>query len=147
VIAIGTTVTLASWSDQEWVFAGDGLGGPGIATQTFEMQQNVSSPYSNTAGNWIDRETNPGSSLTFGPGALALTPGDSVYAPVSIRTTAASIAGNLVLAGAAPATGVTTSDDGTLWNAITVRVAASTTTTTCNLAAFSAPAKRLGRDR
>lgn len=140
VIALGATATLASWSDQEWVYAGDGLGGPGVATKVFEVQQNVSAPYANTAGNWVDRESNPGSSLTFGPGALALTPGDSVYAPVAIRSTASSIAGRLVLAGAVPASGTTITDDGTLWNAITVRVAASQSTTTCDAAAFSVPA-------
>ena len=139
LVAAGTSVTLASWSDEEWVFAGNGVGGPGVATETFEIQQNVSSPYVGTTSNWVDRESNPGSSLTFGTGALKLSPGSTIYAPVGIRSTADSIAGKLVLAPAVASTGVTTTDDGTLWNAIGVRVAASESSTTCDATSFAAP--------
>lgn len=143
VIGLGLSVTLASWSDSEWVFAGDGLGGPGLATQRFEVQQNTSSPFSDVTANWADRETNPGGSLTFSTGALSLSPGVPVYAPVSIRTTADSIAGAVSLENAVAATGVTITDDGALWNAVAVRVAASQTNTTCAASSFSAPANVL----
>lgn len=138
VVGVGLTATLASWSDQEWVSAGNGLGGPGVATNSFEVQQNVSSPFSDATGQWIDRESNPGSSLTFSTGALALSPGTSVYAPVALKTTAASIAGELSLAAPVASTGVTVTDPGDLlWNAIDVRVAASQSSATCSAAAFT----------
>lgn len=120
VVGLGAAYTLASWNDSEWVWGGAD-GAPGVGTSTFEVNQNTSSPFSNAA--WVDQETNPGGELTFTPGALALTPGDTVYAPVSLRTEADSIAGNVTLQGAVAATGITVEDDGqSLWNAIDVSV-------------------------
>lgn len=118
--------------------AGNGLGGPGLATSSFEVQQNVSSPFSDTTGAWTDRETGPGSSLTFTTGALALSPGSTVYTPVALKTTAPSIAGKLALKAAVAATGVTVNDPSNLlWSAMDVRVAASESLTTCSAASFT----------
>ena len=138
VLGLGATVTLAAWTDTEWVFAGNAAGdGPGLGTSSFEVEQNTTSPY--TEATFVQNESNPGGALTFGVSALSLTPGDSVYAPVALRTVAGSIAGTVTLQPAAPATGLAVTDaNQALYNALTVRVAVSPTTTTCNAAAFTA---------
>jgi predicted ribosomally synthesized peptide with SipW-like signal peptide len=103
VLGLGATATLAAWNDSEWVFGGNAAGtGPGVGTSTFEVEQNTASPY--VAAGFAQFETNPGDALIFGLDALALTPGDAVYAPVALRTVDESIAGDLTLQAAVPAT-------------------------------------------
>lgn len=138
VLGLGATVTLAAWTDTEWVFAGNAAGdGPGLGTSVFEVEQNTTNPY--TEGSFVEDETNPGGAVQFGVSALTLTPGDAVYAPVALRTTVGSIAGTVTLQPAVPATGITVTDaDQALFDALTLRVAVSTTTTTCDAAAFAA---------
>ncbi|PZF53289.1 acyl-CoA dehydrogenase [Curtobacterium sp. MCSS17_008] len=135
----GVGYTLASWTDTEWVFGGNGDDGAGVGTSTFEVEQNVTgAPY--TAG-WAQSETNPGQAMTFTAEALALSPGDATYAAVALRTVAGSVAGDVRLASAVPADGVTAADaDDVLWDALQVRVAVTATTTTCDAAAFADPA-------
>lgn len=142
VIGVGGSFTLASWTDSEWVFAGDGTGGPGVGTSTFEVQQDASNP---PAGTFNDFETNPGDALSFGIGALALSPGTTTYAPVALRTTSASIGGTLDLKAAVAATGITATvpavldGPGTgLWNALTLQVVVDDAPYTCDAAAMSA---------
>jgi predicted ribosomally synthesized peptide with SipW-like signal peptide len=136
VLGLGSTATLAAWTDTEWVFGGTG-NDAGVGTSSFEVEQNVVAPFHTTA--FVQDETNPGQALTFGLNALSLTPGDSVYAPVALRTVANSVAGNLTLEPAVPAAGVAVVDAGVagvaggdLWNALTVRVWVSGTTFTCD---------------
>lgn len=139
VLGLGITATLAAWTDSEWVFGGDADGtGPGLGTSTFEVEQNVSSPYD--AAEFAQDETNPGQDLTFTAGALALTPGTSVYAPVALRTVAGSVAGTVVLQDSEPAVGAglaAVDAGGALLGALTLRVAVSTTPTACDAAAFT----------
>ena len=137
VVGVGATYTLASWSDSEWVWGGgSGANDPGVGTSTFEVQQDTTSPYADP-GTFADFESNPGKKLTFSTGALALTPGDTIYAPVALRTRADSIAGTVTLQGAVPATGVSVADaGGNLWSALRVTVyTASGTTPPSNCAA------------
>jgi predicted ribosomally synthesized peptide with SipW-like signal peptide len=145
VLGLGATATLAAWNDSEWVFGGNAAGtGPGVGTSTFEVEQNASSPY--VASPFIQSEENPGNALIFGVDALALSPGDSVYAPVALRTVDGSLGGNVTLQPAVPANetrflAATRSNDpdGLLLDALEVRVSVlADATVTCNLAAFSA---------
>ncbi|HEV7951411.1 MAG TPA: SipW-dependent-type signal peptide-containing protein, partial [Glaciihabitans sp.] len=148
VLGLGATVTLAAWNDAEWITGGfdsdgDGIADtPGVGTSIFEVQQNVSSPYVDSE--WADRETNSGGPLTFTTGNLSLTPGEAVFAPVSLTTTATSVAAEtLTLAAATPAAGVTAVDaDSLLFNALELRVVVNTSADTdapvaCAAAAFS----------
>lgn len=98
VIGVGATYTLASWTDSEWVWGG-AEGEAGIGTSEFNVQQNTTLPFADGDDdeNWVDRASNPGDELTFSTGALSLTPGDTIYAPVSLRSAAGSIAGTLTL--------------------------------------------------
>ncbi|SFH27428.1 SipW-cognate class signal peptide [Cryobacterium levicorallinum] len=133
VLGLGTTATVAAWTDTEWVFGGaSGTGdNAGVGTSSFEVEQNVVIPFDTAA--FVQDETNPGQALTFGLDALSLTPGDSVYAPVALRTVTNSVAGNLMLEPAVAATGVTVVDSGAaLWSALTLQVWASETAFTCN---------------
>lgn len=141
VIGVGGAFTLASWTDSEWVFAGNGTGGPGVGTSTFEVQQDASNP---GPGTFADFEANPGDSLSFGAGALSLSPGDTVYAPVALRTTTASIGGTLDLLGAVAATGVTATAPSVLdapgtglWSALTLQVVVDDESYTCDSAAMT----------
>lgn len=131
VLGLGATMTLAVWNDSEWVYGGADTDGdgivdvPGVGTSTFEVQQNTSTPYSDTA--WIDAEVSPGGGLNFTLDALSLTPGDTVYAPVSLTTTATSVAvADLTLVGAVDSQPVATSadPDGALLAALDLRVVA-----------------------
>lgn len=124
VVGLGATYTLASWNDAEWVWGGAD-GDPNVGTSSFNVQQNAASPYTNTG--WADFETNPGDELTFTTGALALTPGDTIYAPVALQTETGSVAGTVELQGAVPAAGITVVDDaGSLWDAIRATVYTAT---------------------
>lgn len=151
VLGLGATMTLAVWNDSEWVFGGadlDGDGtidGPGVGISTFEVQQNTSFPYDDTA--WTDAELAPGGALDFTLDALSLTPGDVVYAPVSLTTTDGSVAAaDISLAGAVAATlpaGAAPAVDagGLLFAALDLRVVVATTADTdvpavCDAALF-----------
>ncbi|WP_144710459.1 acyl-CoA dehydrogenase [Curtobacterium pusillum] len=140
LVVEGLGYTLASWTDTEWVFGGDGTGGGGVATSGFEVEQNVTAPFS--AAGFTSDETNPGQALRFTVRALALSPGTATYAPVALRTTPDSIAGDLALRAAVPADGVAVTDaDGALWGALHVRVATATSTSAaCDATAFQDPA-------
>lgn len=134
VIGVGATYTLASWNDSEWVWGG-ASGDAGIGTSTFEVQQDASAPFT-APGTWADFETNPGDELTFSIGALALSPGSTVYAPVALRTTADSVAGTVTLRGAVAASGVAVDDaSGLLWDAVRVTVYTATGATPPNACA------------
>lgn len=124
-VGVAGLVTLAAWNDNEWVFGGtSGDGGDGVGTSQFNVQQNAwegtSAP---TTAGFADFETNPGDALIFNVNPTGLTPGDTIYAPVALKTTANSIAGGLQLTPAVAAAGKTAVDDaGALWNALTYSV-------------------------
>lgn len=120
VLGIGGTLTLAAWTDTEWVYGGTGATGglPGIGTSTFEVLQNTTSPFDADAANWASDEPSPGGGLRFGPGALALSPGETVYAPVALTTDDDSDGGELLLQQLTPPAGY----DQALWDALTLAV-------------------------
>jgi len=134
VLGVGATATLAGWIDTEWVFGGNGAGGPGIGTSTFEVQQSTVAPFTS----FTDRETNPGGEIVFTPDALSLAPGVTTYAAMALRTTADSTRGEVELQQAVPATGVTVNDpDGLLFAALEVAVATDDAPFTCDTTAFA----------
>lgn len=138
VLGVGATATLASWSDTEWVSASIDGETPAVGTSSFEVLQNTTRPYVDTAGNWRHAEDNPGSALLFSPGALALSPGSSVYAPVALRTDAGSTAGTVQLAAAVAAADITVADaGGHLWSALVVRVSTRSSAFACDSSAFA----------
>ncbi len=143
----GVGYTLASWTDTEWVFGGNGNGGPGVGTSTFEVEQNVTG----LPAGWTQAETDPGQEMTFTADAIALSPGDATYAGVTLRTVAGSVAGNVEVQPAVRAAGVAAVDAGDLlWDALQVRVAATAAGVPCDAAAFTATTivrDRTARDR
>lgn len=133
VIGVGAAATLAAWNDNEWVVGGTGPDSPGIGTSQFEVSQNRDQ--SPTAGStWSNHETEPvAGSLTFTIDPLALTPGDSIYAPVALQTTADSIAGTVTLQAPIESTAVTANDPtDILWGALQYSVKATETATDCD---------------
>jgi predicted ribosomally synthesized peptide with SipW-like signal peptide len=133
VLGVGVTATLAAWTDTEWVFGGDGTGGPGIGTSSFAVQESTVAPYTT----FTSERDNPGGEAVFAPDALNLSPGDSTYALVALRTAPTSVAGDLTLQPAVAAAGIVTNDPGDLlMDALTVRVATSDTLGACDASAF-----------
>lgn len=137
VLGLGATATLATWSDNEWVFGGiDGVT-PGVGTSTFEVEQ--SRTLANIA--WDQFETANGGVLTLDSKALALTPGDATYTHVSLRSTSASVAGKINLLAATTAVSPQPVSDAGLWAALRLRVVVTTgTSPTCSAASFSSGA-------
>lgn len=130
VLGLAATYTLATWTDSEWVWGGSGSSG-GIGTSKFEVEQSVDNVVT-----WQNDEVSPGGSLAFSANALQLTPGDTTYASVSLRTQTASIGGNVTLQGAVPnpaATGTST----LLWEAVRVSAYTSSAATAPNCDAAS----------
>lgn len=127
VVGVAATYTLASWTDSEWVWGG-AAGDPGVGTSSFNVEQDTTLTFANNG--WTDEETNPGGGLMFSTNALSLTPGDTTYAPVALRSAQGSVAGTVTLQAAVPAAGVTVSDPGnSLWDAVTVQVYTQNTAT------------------
>lgn len=93
VLVAGITVpSLAAWTDIEWVTGGVG-NDPGVTASTFEVEQFAAG---DTAfGHY---ETQAGANVVdFSAQAAALTPGDTVYGYVRLRTVAGSLGGTLTL--------------------------------------------------
>ena len=134
VVGVGATYTLASWTDSEWVWGGTN-GAAGIGTSSFNIEQHT---YGTTdpANDWRDMDVADGGELQFSLAPLALTPGDTIYAPVSLRADETSIGGTVQLNAAIQSTlnpGVDTG--GLLWNAIELTVYTSSTAAPATCAA------------
>lgn len=91
--------SLAAWTDTEWVRGGVGTD-PGISTSVFQVQQNVTTE---TTG-WEDRPTSPGGIIAF-VDASGLTPGDTAYGFVRLRTVTNSLPGSITMTAATHAAG------------------------------------------
>ncbi|MFB2580362.1 SipW-dependent-type signal peptide-containing protein [Herbiconiux sp. P15] len=137
VLGIGVTATLAAWTDTEWVFGGDGAGGPGVGTSTFEVLQNTVAPYDDPA-DWVNEDENPGGEIEFGLEALDLTPGESVYAAFALQTSDSSLAGDVLLQAAVPADDIVQDDpDGTLYESLVFRAVTDDAAFDCDVDAFA----------
>lgn len=101
VLGLGTTATLAAWTDNEWVFGGSGDGNgtepntPG--TGIYKMQQNT---WTGAAGaaTWTDEPDANGGALTFTVEPEKMIPGKTVYSPMQLRAVAGSEALDVSLA-------------------------------------------------
>ena len=135
ILGLGATATLASWNDSEWVFGGVDSTTSGVTLSSFEVEQNRGT-------GWDNQETSPGGALTIVAPASGLTPGDAAYTQVSLRTTTTSVGGTLSLLAGAPApTPAFAASDPDLWDAITLRVVATTGAAgTCDSGSFGASA-------
>ncbi|MGN7227786.1 SipW-dependent-type signal peptide-containing protein [Dietzia maris] len=76
VLGLGGTVTLAAWTDDVWVNST-------ISSGKFNVQAAVDV----NGTTWAEHNATPGGALTFtvAATAAAMTPGDSVYAPINFR--------------------------------------------------------------
>lgn len=153
-LGVAGLVTLAAWNDNEWVFGGTSAdGGDGVGTSSFNVQQNAWSGATapTTASTFTDHETNPGNELIFNVDPTGLTPGDTIYAPVALTTTADSIAGELQLTPAIAATGKTAVDAGdALWDVLTYSVRVTDTAATaanCTPAGFASAGTQIVTDQ
>lgn len=120
VLGVGAAVTLASWTDQAFV---DGLFG----TTSFNIEVSTDG-----GATWEEADTtDTAADLGFSVGVDALEPGDTVYAPLQVRTDdAGSVAGTATVQGATLRTG----DQG-LFDALTYTLAQ---TATCDAAGVAA---------
>jgi predicted ribosomally synthesized peptide with SipW-like signal peptide len=124
VLGLGSSATLASWTDSD--FATGSFG-----TSVFQTESNVTKPY-NALGTWSSNDIAPGAALVFN--AASMSPGSTVYAPFAIRTTAGSVAGEVVLGPPSVASsGIGEADLGA---ALRYRVILSAT---CEASSFTGP--------
>lgn len=132
VLGLGSTVTLASWTDSD--FAAGSFG-----ASVFVTESNVTKPY-DAQGTWSPNDASPGAALVFN--AVSMSPGTVVYAPFAIRTKATSVAGEVVLGvPVVTSSGIGTADLGA---ALRYRVVRSAT---CAASAFTGtPAFVVGSD-
>jgi predicted ribosomally synthesized peptide with SipW-like signal peptide len=132
VLGLGGSVTLASWTDSD--FATGSFG-----TSVFHTESNVTKPY-DASGAWSANDVPPGAALVFN--AASMSPGTTVYAPFAIRTTADSVAGEVVLG--APSVASSGTGDAELGAALRYRVILSAT---CEASSFAgSPAFVVGGD-
>jgi len=119
VLGVGAAVTLASWTDQAYVDATFG-------TSSFNIQVDTAEG----AETWIEAEMpDDARTLAFSVGFDALEPGDTVYAPVSLRTDPdGSVGGTVTLGSATP--GAEADQD--LFDALTYTVTSLTEGATCD---------------
>lgn len=109
VLGVGGAVTLAAWTDTEWVWGGGGAQGSGdpIGTDSFEIWQSTAADN----GVFYDRETNAtAGKVEFGLGAISLTPGETIYGWVQLQTKTPSAAASVLLGGATARAGSTAND-------------------------------------
>lgn len=93
--AVVTSLAATGWSDQEWVNGGV-AGSPGFTTSIFNVNQNVSA----LGTGWGDFQASPGNTMSFAVPAAGLSPGETIYAFVRLRTTVGSLGGELQLSKA-----------------------------------------------
>lgn len=116
VLGVGTSLTLAAWSDDEF-------GTATFAASTFVVESQTAS------STWAAHEAGSPATLAFN--AVAMSPSVSQYAFIDIRTTAATnIGGTAALSAVSAATG-------TLLPQLEYRVVVTPAATTCNAAAFT----------
>jgi predicted ribosomally synthesized peptide with SipW-like signal peptide len=132
VLGIGAAVTLAAWTDTEWIFGGTDRDGTAIGTTVFEVEQNVFD-----GAGFANRETAPpggtAGRLNFTVQAASLSPGAVVYAPMQLRAAPGSVGGTAVLnAGAAGA-----GSDGALFGALVYQARTGVPQAGCNAAGIT----------
>lgn len=126
VLAGGVTVgSLAAWTDVEWIAGGVGSTG-GVAASSFEVEQ-----FTATDTAWGHYEDEAGANVVdFSAAAASLTPGDTVYGYVRLRTEVDSLGGELALVAATDVVA-----DG-LAEALTYAAVLMDAPATCNAADF-----------
>jgi predicted ribosomally synthesized peptide with SipW-like signal peptide len=116
VLGVGASITLASWTDNEY-------GSGSFSASTFTTES------STVAGVWASNTSAPGAALAFN--ASGMSPSVSYYAWINVRTTAASNVGGTIRLSSS-----TTS--GGLVPVLEYRaVRTSATATTCDATAFT----------
>ncbi|RMI06643.1 SipW-dependent-type signal peptide-containing protein [Cellulomonas triticagri] len=138
VLGIGAAVTLAAWTDTEWIFGGTNNDGTPIGTTVFEVEQNVYD-----GAGFANRETAPpggtAGRLNFTVQAASLSPGAVVYAPMQLRAGAGSVAGTAVLNAGAAATG----SDAGLFGALVYQAKTGVSQANCSAAGFAGAGTQL----
>lgn len=116
VLGVGTSLTLAAWSDDEF-------GTATFAASTFAVESQT------VTSTWAAHEAGNPATLAFN--AVAMSPSLSQYATIDIRTTASTnIGGSVALTSTSAATG-------TLLPQLEYRVVVIPVATACNAAAFT----------
>lgn len=99
VAAVGVTLSLAAWTDNEWLTSGFDGDDPAISTSAFEVEQYAYPSTGGSAGTFSQHETSDEANVvTFS--VEALSPQVPSYGLVGLRTTAGSLGGALTLQAA-----------------------------------------------
>lgn len=140
VLGVGAAITLAAWTDEVHV---SGLFDTGDHLAQF--QANTTGDLA-TAGNWKDYH---GTAAGGETGDLqftldgALTPGEVLYAPISLRTVANSVPFDVTLKGEEPTGDGWTPGQTQLYNTLRYRVVEVASPAACGAGAFTSGADYL----
>lgn len=115
VLGVGASITLAAWNDAEF---GSG-----------SFEASVFNTESNSGSGWASNVTAPGATLAFSA-SDDLSPGDSDYAYLDIRTTSATTVDGVVELDSS-------AKSGDLADSLEYRAVLTTTATTCTADAFT----------
>lgn len=137
LFGLGSTATLASWTDREWVF------GEATATAVFQLEQSVFEPGTDSVVAWeshtddgegdiTQSDDARGNAVTFSVSPGSMTPGDQIYGGVSLRMSDQTFDDASLLMSHAyrinttitNPDGSTTQEDDALWRALRLRVIA-----------------------
>lgn len=131
VLGVGAAVTLAAWTDTEWIFGGTDDDTP-IGTSVFEIEQNVfdGDDFTNRE-NWPEDAT--AGRLNFTVAAASLSPGAVVYAPMQLRAAEGSEGGTVTLSGAEQGPGT----DAALFDALTYEARTDVPAASCTAAGLA----------
>jgi hypothetical protein len=134
VLAVGATASaMAAWTDTEWVWgSAGGVLGDGFGTSVFGVEQNTGT--GDALSDWSDRPTSAvAGSIAFAGDASNLSPGDTVYGFVRLRTMVQSEAGTVVMKPAVKKDGT----DDLLFGALTFAVRVMASPATCTAGGFA----------
>lgn len=95
--AVGGTLSIAAWTDAEWLTAGNALGDEGITTSAFEVQQFAYASDGSGTAAFADYETQDDANVVSFS-VESLSPDVPTYGLVGLTSTATSIAGTVDLA-------------------------------------------------
>ncbi|MBB1012836.1 putative ribosomally synthesized peptide with SipW-like signal peptide [Dietzia kunjamensis] len=115
VLGLGATMTLAAWTDDVWV------------NSTFSSGNfNVQAAVDSAGTSWLEHNVTPGGALTFtvAATAAAMTPTDSVYAPINFRVdpSANSYDAEIRLSSAPLSAAVSSTANNALFSNLTVAI-------------------------
>lgn len=120
VLGLGAVATLAAWSDDVWVVSS-------FSTKPFSIEASVDSD----GTTWTEYPNSPGGDLTFSINPSAMTPGESVFAPLGLRLGYGQEAASISVESAPDGTGLS-GNSANFFNKLSLTLHQGVSPTDCN---------------